>query len=133
MIDNKGKADIIQTEPATPEEIIKKWIDWDSGMYFYVDLEGGLCNSINRLKYRNCVVAYYKFDRLFYMVIQNTSKQLRLYRLFNFDRSNYRHCRVTGEQVRKKYGNILKLDFTILNKDLFSQFKQMVMLDELTK
>ena len=133
MINKKSNADIIQTEPGTPENIIRKWVEYDSNHYFYVDTAEGVCDSINRLRNRNCVVAYYKFDRLFYMLIQNTSKQLRLYRLFNYDGSTYRHSMITGEQVRKKYGDILKLDFTILNRDLFSQFKQMIMLDELTK
>ena len=133
MINKKSNADIIQTEPGTPENIIRKWVEYDSNHYFYVDTAGGVCDSINRLRNRNCVVAYYKFDRLFYMLIQNTSKQLRLYRLFNFDKSNYRHCRITGEQVKEKYGDILDLNFKVLNEKLFSKFKQELMLDELTK
>ena len=135
LLTQKRKGDIQQTKAETPQEIIEKWDGSDSNeiRYFYIDLDGGSNDSINRLRNRNCVVAYYIFDRLGYMIIQNTSKQIRLYRLFNFDRANYRHCIITGEQVRQKYGDILKLDFTILNKDLFSQFKQMIMLDELTK
>jgi hypothetical protein len=133
LLTQKRKGDIEQIEQQTPETIIRTLIDIDSSHYCYIDTTGGSCDSINRLKNRNCVIAYYKFDRLCYMLIQNTSKQLRLYRLFHYDTYTYRHCRIAGEQVKNRYSDILKLDFKILNEDLFKQFKQQIMLDELSK
>ena len=133
MIKKKSKADVMQTEAETPESIFRKAnMTLDSSSYFYIDTAGGSNDSINRLRDKNCVVAYFQFDRIFYMLIQNTSKELRLYRLFRYDTSNYRHCRIVGEQVKEKYGSIFELNFKILNQELFSKFKQTIMLDELT-
>lgn len=132
IIKRKSKADIIQTEIETPRTILSKLGFADNETYCYVDIYGGAHDSINRLIDKNCVVAYFHFDRLCYMIIKNTTEQIRLYRLFNFDNYTYRHCKITGEQVKKQYGDFLEIEgIKILNEYLFKQFKQGLMFEVL--
>ena len=92
--------------------------------YYYIEVESGSSNSINRSSNKKIVVAYYTFDRLGYVVIRTPTRGYRLYRMCLFDRYRSGRGKRSAEEVHKDFGFILNLKFHILDKEGFEEFKK---------